>query len=72
MRCFLDWKLKLFLNSYKIFRKLLITESDYTNVAGAASLKLLSLVDISLRILKKFRKSFLKKHLRKAAPAAFQ
>ena len=50
-------------------RKLSTTESDNSNVAGAALLKSLSIVDILLPILQEFRNIFLKKHLRKTAEA---
>ena len=60
-----------FLNSCKIFRKLSITESDNSNVAGATLLKSLSALDILLLILQQFRNIFLKEHLRKAAEATY-
>ena len=44
----------VFLNTYKIYRKLPITESDYSNVTGVALLKSLSTVNILLRIHQEF------------------
>ena len=64
----LYWKL-FFLNSCKISRKLSVTESDDSNVAGETLLKLFSAVDILLPTLQKFRNIFLKEHFRKSAEA---
>ena len=61
----------IFLNFCKISRKLSITESDNSNVAGATLLKSLSAVDILLPILQEFRNIFSKEHLRKADGATF-
>ena len=61
----------IFLNYYKISRKLSITENDTSNVAGATRLKSLSAVDLLLPILQEFRNIFLKNHLRNAAEATW-
>ena len=62
------WKL-FFLNSCKISRKLFITESDNSNIAGATLLKPFVSADILPPILQEFRNIFLKEHLRKSAEA---
>ena len=59
------------LNSCKISRKLSITESDYSNFAGATLLKSLSTVDILLPILQNLKRNFLFWHLRKAAEVTY-
>ena len=48
----------IFLKSCKIFRELSITESNYSNVAGATLLKSLSAVDILLPVIQEFRYIF--------------
>lgn len=68
--CFLHG-IPFFLNSWKTPRKLSITNNGLSNVARATLFKLLSVVDILLRIPQKFRNIFLKKQLRKAVLAAF-
>lgn len=45
----------MFLSSWQISSKLPNTESDFSNIAGVASQKLLSVLDIFLRILQEFR-----------------
>ena len=50
----------IFLDSFKILRKLSITKSDNSNIASAAPLKSLSVVDILLPILQQFRIFFWK------------
>ena len=62
--CFLYWKLFV-LNSWKMFKKLPITKSDFSNVVGATLPQSLSVVNIFLRILQEFWNNFLKEHLQR-------
>ena len=48
-----------------------MTEGDFSNVAVANLPESLPVIDISLRILYKFRNNFYKEHIQKASFAAF-
>ena len=66
---FLRRKLPL-VKFWKTSKKLTITESNFSNVAGTALLKSFSVVDIFLKILREFANNFPEENLQKAASAA--